>query len=168
MNNKNRLPFKSPDDFLHKLNLIFYTAIAIPLLIFLWTWRMYNVDERPTLFQIDNHWLGIWVLIVVLLLAYAQFYYQKHIKDAKSIEALSSKLLHYWRVSLWRYGFAALSALFAVVGFLLFNQKYFSWILMVTILYFSQIRPTLHSVARSVYLDANAQKKLLEETKSEF
>ena len=141
-------------DFVHRLDILFYSSIAAPLiLLFFGLNRYQKLNGSASPYVIFPEWF-VWLLafscIGVALLGI--LLYKKRIPNAKAQVLLRWKIQRFLRASSYKYTLPAFSGVFAALGYYMTGEGEFAVVVMCILTMFLVQRPTTKKVCKELSL----------------
>ncbi|MDQ3394614.1 MAG: hypothetical protein M3512_10960 [Bacteroidota bacterium] len=137
--------FDNEDALYQAVNLIFYTMVGVPLMVFLYLYLeikdgKFFVDAP----DVDLHLallitIPIFILINVVL---SYVFYERHIKSAQPTAQLRDKLQLFYKASLLKYSFLEAATIASLVGLFLTTELVYVILYLFVLLIYSLNRPT--------------------------
>lgn len=141
-------------DFIHRLDLLFYSSVSAPLIVFFFGLGRYQkLNNYASAYVIFPEWL-VWLLAVscIGVSFLGILLYKKRIPDAKSQVLLRWKIQRFLRASSYKYTLPAFSATFAALGYYMTGEGAFALVVMAILSLLLLERPTTKKACKELAL----------------
>ncbi|WP_338766827.1 hypothetical protein WAF17_04590 [Bernardetia sp. ABR2-2B] len=141
-------------DFTHRLSILFYSSILLPLiLLFFGLGRYESPNSYVSPYVVFPEWF-IWLLAIscVFVASLGVILYKKRIPDAKSQVLLRWKAQRFLRASSYRYTLPAFSGAFAGLGYFMTGQGEFAVVVVGILTLILLQRPTTKNACKELSL----------------
>lgn len=150
--------------YLNTLNIIFYLAVGIPLILFCIAYIRYEQQGglRPTTQENFDVLMHVFIPAFTIISAiYAYLTYRRQLKQKDLQVALTDKLFFLYQISIKKYILLFIANMLPVVGLYLTGEQLFAGLYAVALIIFSLNRPTPLRVFRDLKLSKEEQQKLI-------
>lgn len=164
MNGEKKEEWLDTGAYFERLNTIFHSIVAIPLLVFIFI----NLESRAgRLDPFIEDGSVLWAVMALLGLAWglnlfmALKRYRQDLSEIRREPALSIRLDRFSKIALRRFVFFELSSVMAVIGLFLTQQTYFAILYIGSLIMVSLNRPSPRGVGKALDLKKEEQEILL-------
>ncbi|MDH5366024.1 MAG: hypothetical protein OEW67_03500 [Cyclobacteriaceae bacterium] len=153
MNDKNNRDFFSVKQFFDKINLIFHSILALPLLVFGWLFLeakngRFSAVETAGM-NIINFILPFLILIII---GFSFLVFKKELKKINNELPLSKKLESYLKCALMKFAGLEFALVLSVLGYYLTFTNTFVAMFMIILVFFSLSKPTPYRIVNNLQL----------------
>lgn len=158
------MSIKSPEDFNHKLNLLFHGMLALPLVAFVYLFlEIQHHDRQPVIADkgmiLTLTIVGMIVAIVVAVYGYMLF--KRGLRQVVQCETFREKLSAYLGISVKFYCFVGVSSILLVGGLYLTNSAIFIAGYVILLFLMSLNRPALQKYVQDMRLTRHQHDMIL-------
>lgn len=150
--------------YLNTLNIIFYLAVGLPLVLFCISYIKYEEQGglRPTTQENFHILLHIFIPAFTIISAiYAYLSYRRQLKQKDLQVSLTDKLLFLYQISIKKYILLFIANMLPVIGLFLTGEQLFAGLYAIALVIFSLNRPTPLRIFRDLKLSKEEQNKLI-------
>jgi hypothetical protein len=141
-------------DFIHRLDILFYSSISAPLILLLFGLVRYQKPNSHASAYVDFPEWFVWLLAIscIGVALSGTLLYKKRIPNAKAQVLLRWKVQRFLRASSYKYTLAAFAGSFAGLGYYMTGEGEFAIVVMSILTFILLQRPTTKKTCKELSL----------------